>query len=202
VGDDLLFALRAREGLGQADRLDDLGELALDRPALLLDEVLVQQPLAHELLGDRRGAACIAPDRVEAGCHDGRRVEPGVGPEALVLDRGGRIDHDRRPAELLERHDLAARGAEACQLRLAGPVVGDRLFERAEVRERTRVIELVDQALVGHHDPDGEQEPGHREEREEDHGNGAGGGDPGSRRAAGDGTGTGLHAYSASGRRR
>ena len=60
-----LLAFLAREGLGQADRLDDLADLALVGGAL--EGLGREQPRADELLGDRRGAArpaarpCRAP---------------------------------------------------------------------------------------------------------------------------------------------
>ena len=73
-----------------------------------------QQPLADQLLGDRRGAAAVAPQRVEPGRDDRQRVEAGVLPERLVLDRGRRVEDERR--DLLEGHDLAAGVAEAGQL--------------------------------------------------------------------------------------
>ena len=82
----------ARRRLGDADRLDDLLELAArgqlgDRRA-----VVGEQALPHELLGDRRGAARPAADRVDAGGDDADRVEARVVPEARVLDRRRRVD--------------------------------------------------------------------------------------------------------------
>jgi hypothetical protein len=68
----------ARERLGQPDRLDDLLELALDGPAGGLDQLGIEEPLADELLGDRRGAAGVAAQRVDAGSDDrgARRFGP------------------------------------------------------------------------------------------------------------------------------
>ena len=54
----------------------------------VLDEILVEQALADELLGDRRGAATAAAETVEAGRDDRQRIEARVLPERLVLDRG------------------------------------------------------------------------------------------------------------------
>ena len=104
-GDDVLLALDALVRLGEPDRLDDLLELPLDLAVGVLDEVRVEEPLADELLGDRRGAAAAAAEAVDAGRDDRQRVEAGVLPERLVLDRGLGVDDDRR--DLLERHDLA-----------------------------------------------------------------------------------------------
>ena len=123
----------ARVGLGQADRLDDLLELPLDLAVRVLDEVLVEQALADELLGDRRGAAAAAAEAVEAGRDDRQRVEARVLPERLVLDRGLGVDDDRR--DVLEGDDLAARLAEPGQLDLARPVVDDRLLLERELVE-------------------------------------------------------------------
>ena len=73
VGDDLLLAGLARVGLRQADRLDDLLDLPLERPVRILDERRVEQPLADELLGDRRRAAAAAAEAVEPGRDDRER---------------------------------------------------------------------------------------------------------------------------------
>ena len=101
-------------------------------PVAVLDELRVQEPCPDELLGDRRGAAAVAAQRVEPGGDDRHRVEAGVLPERLVLDRGRRVEQDRR--DLLEGHDLALELAEAGQLDLAGPVVEDRLLGQRVVR--------------------------------------------------------------------
>ena len=121
-----LLALLALEVLRDADRLDDLLELALGRPARVLDEVLGEQAGPDELLGDRGRAATVAAQRIEAGGDDADRIEAGVLPEGLVLDRGRRVQEDRR--DLLEGHDLALEVAEPGELHLAGPVVDDRLL--------------------------------------------------------------------------
>ena len=89
--------------------------------------------VADELLGDRRGAAAVAPERGERRGHDRDRVEPGVLPEGLVLDRGRGIEQDLR--DLLERDDLALGIAEAGQFDLAGPVVDDGLLGEHVIRQ-------------------------------------------------------------------
>ncbi len=124
--DDLLLAGLAREGLRDPDRLDDLLELALGRPVRVLDELLVEQAGSDELLGDGRCAARVAAQRAERRRDDRHRVEAGVLPEGLVLDRRRGIEQDLR--DLVELDDLAPGVAEACQLDRAGPVVDDRLF--------------------------------------------------------------------------
>ena len=100
-----------------------------------------EQARTDELLGDRRGAAAVAAQRVEAGRDDRDGIEAGVLPEGLVLDRRGGVDDDRR--DLVERHDVALRVAEPRELHLAGPVVDDRLLGEdglVHVRGRLEVI--------------------------------------------------------------
>jgi len=89
-------------------------------------EVLRQQSRADELLGDRGGTAAIAPDRADAGLQDRDRIEAGVVPERLVLDRRGGVDEDLR--DLIESDHLALVVPEAGELDLARPVVDDRLL--------------------------------------------------------------------------
>ena len=79
---------------------------------------LGEQPLADELLGDRRGAARRAAEGVDAGGDDADRVEARVVPERAVLDGRGGVDEHRR--DLVERHDVAVELAEPGQLDLAG----------------------------------------------------------------------------------
>ena len=146
-GDDLLLAGLTREVLGHPDRLDDLLELALGGPVRVLDERRIEQAGADELLGDRRGAARVAPERPERRGHDRDRVEPGVLPEGLVLDRGRRVEQHLR--DLVEGHDLALGVAEPGQLDLAGPVVDDRLLGQDVVGQLRRVVEAVGQRDVG-----------------------------------------------------
>ena len=68
----------------------------------------------------------VTAQRAQRRRHDGDRVEAGVLPEGLVLDRGRRVEEDLR--DLVEGDDLALGVAEAGELDLAGPVVDDRLF--------------------------------------------------------------------------
>ena len=91
-GDDRLLALLAGEGVGQADRLDDLLELAFGGSVRVLDELRVEQACADELLGDRRSTTAVPADRAEPGRDDRDRIEAGVLPERLVLDGGRRIE--------------------------------------------------------------------------------------------------------------
>ena len=74
---------------------------------------------------------------LEAGRQDRDRIEAGVVPERLVLDRRRRVEQDRR--DLVEGHDLALGLAEAGQLDLAGPVVDDRLFGQRRSRSASTV---------------------------------------------------------------
>src|SRR5262249_58503777 len=74
-GDDPLFAGDARVGLGDADRLDDLAQLAGGRQLGLGGPVLGQEALPDELLGDRGRAARLAAQRVDAGGADADRVD-------------------------------------------------------------------------------------------------------------------------------
>ena len=127
-----LLALLARVRLGHADRLDDLLDLALD-DAAGPGRAPVEQALADELLGDRRGAAVAAAQRVEDGRHDADRVDAGVRPERLVLDRGRA--HRSGSAGSVVGDGLAALAAEAGELDRAGAVVDDRFLLELEVVE-------------------------------------------------------------------
>ncbi len=138
-GDDLLLAFLALERLRQPDGLDDLLDLPLRRPARVLHEVRGQQAGTDELLGEGRRAATVAAQGVQSGRDDGDGIEPGVLPEGLVLDRGRRIEDDRR--DLVERDDLALGVAEPRQLDLARPVVDDRLLGQDDVVHRLRLRE-------------------------------------------------------------
>ena len=123
---DQLLALVARVGLGQADRLDDLAELALVLVGAGLDVRVGQQAVADELLGDRGTAAVVALEGVDGGRGEADGVEAGVLPERLVLDRGRRIDELGR--DVLVRDELAAVRAEAREEHLPGAVVYARLL--------------------------------------------------------------------------
>ncbi len=87
-GDDPSLAVQAGVGLGDADRLDDLLDLALDSALGVLDQGGIEEPLAHELLGEGRRPAPVTLERVEGRRAERHRVEARVGPEGLVLDRG------------------------------------------------------------------------------------------------------------------
>ena len=86
-------------------------------PVGILDQLRVEQARADQLLGDRRGAAAFAAKRTEPGRHDRHRIEAGVLPEGLVLDRRRRVEEDL--GDLVEGDDLPLGVAEAGQLDLA-----------------------------------------------------------------------------------
>ena len=145
-GDDVLLARRPAEVLGHPDRLDDLLELALGGPVRVLDEGRVEQALADQLLGDGRRAAAAATERIQRGRGDRHRVEAGVVPEGLVLDRRGRVEEHL--GDLVEGHGLALRIAEAGQLDLAGPVVDDRFLGQRVGGQLGRWLEPLGQRQV------------------------------------------------------
>jgi hypothetical protein len=170
--DDLFLALAARERLGQPDRLDDLLELSLDLALGILNEVLIEQALAHELLGDRRRAATATAEAVDAGRDDRERVEAGVVPERLVLDRGLRVDHDGR--NVVELDDLAACLADPGQFDLTGAVVDHGFLLRDEVVQLVRITQAArDRAEPGDRRRGDQQGEGGEEEPDDD-GNHAG----------------------------
>jgi hypothetical protein len=165
--DDLALALFALEELGDADGLDDLLELPLERPALVLDEARIEQARAHELLGDRGGASAVPTQRIDAGGDDGQRIEAGVLPERLVLDRRCGIEQERR--DLLERDDVALELAEAGQFD-AVAVQDHRLFGKGVVSQRARGLEVLrDRAIHGQRG-EGDDQAHARQEREDDDG--------------------------------
>ena len=161
--DDLLLALLAGEGLGQADRLDDLADLALIGGR---EGGLGQEPVAHQLLGDRGSPAGPAGERVEPRRDDAEGIEAGVLPEGLVLDGRGRVNHHRR--DLVEGHDVPPLAGEGREGHLPGAVVDARLFVELDVAEDLR---RIGEALaVVREGRDGAREPGgaHDEERGEE----------------------------------
>ncbi len=123
-------------GLGQADRLDDLADLAVIDGAL--ERPRGEQLRAHELLRDRRRTTGLAAERVEAGRDDGADVEARVRPEVLVLDGRRRVDHLGR--DLVEVQELAAQDAEACELDRTRAVIDDRGLLELEALEGGRRV--------------------------------------------------------------
>jgi hypothetical protein len=168
-GDDLLLARLAREGLCQADRLDDLASLALIEGAL--ERRGREEPGPDELLRDRRSPARPSGDGVEAGRHDADRIEPRVDPEVLVLDRGRRVED--LAWQLIERDEFALEVTEPGQLDLPGPVVQDRLLFEVDIRQRCDRVGQAGGILVvrAHGDErpgPGEQAGGQDEHHEDD----------------------------------
>ena len=158
----------ARELLGQAHGLDDLAELALVGGAL--ERPVGEEPGADELLGDRRGAARPAGDRVDTCRDDPDGIEAGVLPEALVLDRGRRVDHLAR--DLVVGDDLAAERAELGELDLARPVDDARLLVELQVLERRGGVGQVGGVVVvgadGHDEASTSRKEGGTQEDDED----------------------------------
>ena len=93
---DQLLAFPAGIGLGQPDRLDDLAELPLVAVDALVHELFGQEPASNQLLGDRGAAAVVALQRVDGRGDEASRIEAGVLPERLVLDRRRGVDEDGR----------------------------------------------------------------------------------------------------------
>ena len=171
-GDDVLLARFPRVVLGEADRLDDLLELALGKAARVLEQVVVEEAHPGELLGDGRGAAAAAAQRVEAGREDGDGIEAGVLPERLVLDGRRRVEQDRR--DFLELDDLALELAEAGELgavaveddRFLGELVVLHVRDRIEARGERAVEadrrERADGPDAGEEEEEDESEPAGR----------------------------------------
>ena len=114
----MICCLPPRPGYASVRRIDWMISLIFRSNVRfgILDEARVEQPLADELLGDRRRAAAVAAEAVDSGRDDRERVEAGVVPERLVLDGGLGVDDDRR--DVVERDDLALLAAEAGELDL------------------------------------------------------------------------------------
>ena len=117
--------------------------------------------------------APVTLERVEGRRADGHRVEAGVRPEGLVLDRGQGVEQRRR--DLVEGDDLAALCAEAGQLDLAVAVLDDRLLVEGDVLERGRLgqvpcIERVRGDGADEGDTGDSQKGGEEEEGEGDRG--------------------------------
>ena len=81
------------------------------------------------------------------------RVEAGVDPEVLVLDRGRGVED--LAGQLVVRDELALEVAEPGELDLAGPVVDDRLLLEIDVGERVGGVgEAGGVVVVGAHGKD------------------------------------------------
>ena len=163
-----LLAVFLRELLGHPDRLDDLLELALDRPVLVLDELLVEEPGADQLLGDGRGAATVTAQRVQTGRDDPHRVETGVLPEGLVLDGGRGVDDDRR--DVIEVDDLPLEVPESRELGLPGAVIDDRLLGQDVLGQLRGLIQTRCQRGVGPDGGEGADDADAGKEQEDDDG--------------------------------
>ena len=139
------------ELVGELHREPRLVGLEADRArrSLALRDVEV----LRELLGERRPALGHATglDVLDEGARDALPVDRAVLPEALVLDRDGRVLH--QPVDLVERHGLAvleARDArdQLVDARLLRAVALVDLGVLAE-RHGRHVRELVERADVG-----------------------------------------------------
>jgi hypothetical protein len=136
--------------------------------SLIFRSYFEQQARPDELLGDRRGAALVAADRVEAGLHDPERIEAGVRPERLVLDAGRRIDE--HGGDLVEGHDLALLVPEPGELDLPRRVVDDGLLAEGQAAEDLLgigEIARVEGVRADGRDEAGQGEDGERAEEEQ-----------------------------------
>ena len=172
-GDDLLLARDAGELLGQPDRLDDLADLPLERGAR--ERGLGQEPRPHQLLGDRRGAARIAGQGIQARGEDPGGIEAGVLPERLVLGGRRRVDEDGR--DLVVRDDVALLAGKGGELDLAGPVQDPGLLGEVEVVEdHLRVRKAL--AVVAERGHRSREPDDARDEKRGEQEDGEGDGDP------------------------
>ena len=143
-GDDLLLPPFIGEGLGQADGLDDLPDLAfIGRPG---ERGLGQQTGADQLLGDRGSTARSALERVDRRGQETAEIESRIAPEILVLDRGGGVEEFGW--DLVKGDELPLAFAEAREFDCPGPVVDDRGLVKTEIREGLRRVGEV-AAVVG-----------------------------------------------------
>ena len=159
---DPLLARSARVGLRDADRLDDLLDLAAEREVGLRGAVGGQQALADELLGDRGAAAraCRAAHRARTrGCPTGSN--PALSQK--VRSSAAVVASDEHRRDLVPGHDRAVELAEGGQLDLAGPVVDHGLLGQLDLLEERG----VGKALAERHEhADGADGPGQAEERQ------------------------------------
>ena len=123
----------------EARGLDDLEDLA-QVAVVAVDHLVGQESRAHELLGDRRGAAlglALAGRVLDGRREDRRRVVALVVPEGPILGRGRGVEDEL--GHLVERDDAALLALEPGELDLAGPVVDDRRLVEGEALELRRV---------------------------------------------------------------
>ena len=169
-GDDRLLAVQPGVGLGHPDRLDDLLDLALDRPLRVLDQRWIEESLAHQLLGDGGGAATVALERVDGGRPDARPGRSRCSSRTSCPRR--RSARRCRAGEISSNVTTSRRSvAEAGQLDRAGAVVDDRLLVEVDVlaarRGSGRSLAVVgvggdgaDEGDAGHGEEGGEEEEG------------------------------------------
>ena len=131
----------------------------------------------------------------QRGRRDRHRVEAGVVPEGLVLDRGGRVEQDL--GDLVEGHGLPLRVAEASQLDLAGAVVDDRFLGQGVGGQLRGWLEALGQRHVEADRRDGRDGPEAGQEHEGDDRDPA----DGRRRRATTGAGAGSCSWGRHGRR-
>ncbi len=161
------------ELLGQANRLDDLADLSLERGAR--ERGLGQEQRPDQLLGDRRCAARVAGQGVQARREDPGRIEAGVLPERLVLGGRGGVDENGR--DLVVRDDVALLASKGGELDLAGPVEDLGLLGEVEVVEDLlrvgKALAVVRERGHRSHEPDDA-----RDEKRGEQEHGEGDGDP------------------------
>ena len=164
-GHDQLLAVDTRVGVGEAHGLDDLHRLpVLQRQ---VGGRGGQEARADELHRHGRGAALAAVEAVDGGGHDPERVEPGVVPERLVLDRGGRVDE--LGWDLVEGHEVPAVGAQRREQDLAAAVVDGRLlFEVDRLQRVGRIGQAIRDRPVDR-EGDTRRERAGGEDRDDDH---------------------------------
>src|SRR6266540_3599183 len=144
----LLEDLLLRVLLVEAEREHDLTDLAVDVAPV------VEQPVLHELLGDRRATLLdlARRDVLDERAEDRVEVDAVVGPERLVLGGDDRVDQHLR--HLGERDLLAVLDAEDRDL------VALRVVHRGTLREVAQLAELVARVVVA-----GREHLGAREQR-------------------------------------